>query len=453
MIKISEAVGYSVRALGVSPSEFFKILEEVKTRYDDKKYSHWLAKKVIDYAENNGVAYNELFTKKVRILNDLAGGDDITFNDKFTNFIKLKAEEFFKKSGEEYTSISTVPSILLDKNVKFSNDGGIDLGEENLVWLEGEGGFLGEVVKKGESALVVLKAGDGRLKKENLLLKNAKQFNIQLINEFDSLLYRLITAVRAVDCSKIKFAILSDCKDFADKGKEELFDLFMQYLKCEEAFLFHPLEVSDSLVQEGYFMLSFWSVNGSYSQGNSCFGLQDSECVANVVDCTQDDFPYIGFYNFTFPEKDFSVVETPFNLEELKKFAVHNVAKELLNGKLGFSKSLKEPVNILSEYKILEVFSVLLEIFSEKPFYGLEEQAVDFVKSNYGVLSVEAVSFLEFCEGAMNKAKEIGIDEKNSFLDTLKSFCNNTLVNEFLSRRGKLESSLVNLGGLDCFLA
>lgn len=450
--KIAEAVGYSIKALHISPNEFFKVLEEVNTKYDDSNYSHWLAKRVVEYAEKMGVAYNELFTKKVRILNDLANNGKVSFNQKFINFIKSKTSDYEKEMGKDLQLISLTESVELDKNLPFSNEGGIDLNEDNLVWLDSIDEDLGKVLKNNEPALVLFELGDGRLKKDNILLKNAKQFNIQLVDEFDSLLYRLITVVSAVDCSNVKFAFLSEDDAFAKQDKVELYDLFMQYLKCEDAFAFHPLDVSDSIIGEGYSLLTIWSTEGQYSQGKAYFGSKDSECIANVVDVNNKDFSYCGYYNFTFPEEDFIISKSVKTFEEYKEACIYNIADDALTGKLGFSRSLKKPVNILKEYKALEVFSVLLNTFSSDDWYGFKDEAIDFVKSNYALLSVEAVSLLEFCEGALKKAESLGIEDEKNFLDVLIKFNNEIVMNEFNSRSSKLFNNLKSLGYLDCFL-
>lgn len=449
--KISEAVGYSIKALHITPNEFFKLLEEVNTKYDDSNYSHWLAKKVIEYAEEMGLAYNEIFTKRVRILNDLASDGSITYNDYFIKFLRSRIAEYEKESGKPFKEISLTESVVLEKNLKFSNEGGIDLNEENLVWLDSVDAELREVLKNNESALVLFEVGDGRLKKDNELLKNAKQFNIQLEDEFDSLLYRLITVVSAVDCSNVKFALLSSGDVFARQGKEELYDLFMQYLKCEEAFVFHPLDVSDSMLEEGYSMLSIWSTEGSFSQRNSCFGLKASECVANLVDVKSKDFSYVGYYNFTFPEDAFKAPEKVTSFEDYKTLSIFNVVSSLLEHRLGFSKVLRKPVNILGDYKGLEVFSVLLNVFSDNPYYEFLDEATSFVRGEYGVLSVEAVSLLEFCEGALKKAKEMGIS-KDNFEDIIREFNNDMVLSEYYLRVSKLKENLKSMGYLDCFL-
>ena len=263
--KDSEAVSYAIKALHISPNDFFKMMEEIKTNPKEDNYGHWLAEKVVDFALESGLSYSEIFTKKARILNDLANEGNVTFNDKFINLLR----ELY---GFEHQMISLTESVQLDKNLKFNNEGGIDLNEENLVFLNSIDPELAEVVKNNKPAFILFEVGNGLLKKDNILLKNAKQFNIKLVDEFDSLLYRLITIVSAVDCSNLKFGFLGACDSFAKLGKIEIYDLFMQYLKCEGAYLMNPLDVSDSLVNDNYLMLSVWGTESRYSIESAYLG-------------------------------------------------------------------------------------------------------------------------------------------------------------------------------------
>lgn len=83
-------------------------------------------------------------------------------------------------------------------------------------------------------------------------------------------------------------------------------------------------------------------------------------------------FPYVGHYNFTFPEDDFIISDNAKTFEEYKEECVYYVGDDALTGKLGFSRNLKKPVVILKEYKALDVFSVLLNTFSGNDWYGFK---------------------------------------------------------------------------------
>lgn len=444
--KVSEAVSYAIKALHISPNDFFKMMEEVKTNPKEDNYGHWLAEKVVDFALESGLSYSEIFTKKARILNDLANEGNVTFNDNFINLIR----ELY---GFEHQMISLTESVQLDKNLKFNNEGGIDLNEENLVFLNSIDPELAEVVKNNKPAFILFEVGNGLLKKDNILLKNAKQFNIKLVDEFDSLLYRLITIVSAVDCSNLKFGFLGACDSFAKLGKIEIYDLFMQYLKCEGAYLMNPLDVSDSLVNDSYWMLSVWGTESKYSIESAYLGLKDSECIANVLNFNGNSFDFVGKKNFTFPEKEMMKPEEIKNFSDYKALCRYNTASAMLRNTMSFHSVLRYPVSVINEHDIFKVFAVLLNTFSDNKNYNYIEETISYVKDNYSLLSVEAIDLLDFCIEGYEAAKEEGIADKETFYDILKEFNDVEILNDFNTKVYKLRNNMINSGVLDCFLS
>lgn len=444
MNNISEAVGYGIKALRKTPDEFFKLMEIANKDKKNDSYEYWLSRKVVGYCEENGLSFNEIFTKKVRILHDLVKDGGTTYKENFTQFIRDYAQP-------DMELISTVDAINLDKNIEFKNDGGIDIDENNLFFLNEVNPELARILQNNESAIVVFDARKGKVDKNNNLVLNAKNFNIRLKNEFEILLYRLITVVSAVDCSNVTFAFVSGAEDFADSERYPLLDLFTQYLRCEKSFMFNPLEVSDSVVNNGDVMLSFWKTDYSESGVKADMGTKESSCVAKKLSFDGNEFKEVKDFYFTYPDKEYKVPEEINSFKDLIKASVYNVSNKLIRKNGDFFGVLKEPVNCKDSFRALEVYCLLLNACSEEKVLNYWKDISQFMKDNYSVLSVEALSLFEFCNGALGKAKEMGIEE-DSIISVLNAFNNEDILKEFYLRKSKLENNLELEGYLDCFL-
>ena len=89
-----EAIRYGIETLGVTPDELFSLIESSEG-YDGDDYRRWLAARIIEVAERDGVGFTQLLVKKFAITQSLAeeySDDGIKeewleyFNSVFSNF-------------------------------------------------------------------------------------------------------------------------------------------------------------------------------------------------------------------------------------------------------------------------------------------------------------------------------------------------------------------------------
>ena len=70
MRKAKSAVMYGMETLRVSPDELFKLIESSQG-YDGDDYNRWLAGRIIEVAEKDGVQFSQLLAKKFVIVNEI----------------------------------------------------------------------------------------------------------------------------------------------------------------------------------------------------------------------------------------------------------------------------------------------------------------------------------------------------------------------------------------------
>lgn len=90
MQKTKDAVRYAIETLGITPEKFFHILESSQG-YDGEDYSRWLAGKVIEIANEDGVGYSKLLVKRFDIIQSIVSDDECTsYSKEFLDLITEK---------------------------------------------------------------------------------------------------------------------------------------------------------------------------------------------------------------------------------------------------------------------------------------------------------------------------------------------------------------------------
>lgn len=442
---IAEAVGYGIKALGMSPSEFFKCMEEVRVNFKENNYSHWLSSKIIDYIESQGLSYNEIFTKQNRILYQLANSSKEEYKEVFLKHLKgLFADK---------RVISFSEGLKIGEICSFNNDCEVDISDGVTPFIDSLDQKVQEILKYNEEAVFVFEVGNEAINKSHKLFKNAKQFNITLKDEFDALLYRLVTMSSVVDLSNIRFVFISKEGVFAEYEKEGIYELFMGYFTCHDALLFNPLDVSHSLVNEGYIMMTEWCSEPAISiNEKAVFGTEDSECIASVISLTDEGFEEEGKLRFTFSGEPFNKEYSVEGLQGPVWASIEYTAKELLKSSNGFAVELKNPISVTRDFNTLKVLSTTYGFYS-----GAIQANIDFINKfideNYGYLNIEAISLMEFYNKAREKLLQINPDSSERNANTIMiSFNRPEVVKEFESRVSKLGESIKNSGVLECFL-
>lgn len=99
MRKTKSAIKYGMETLKLSSDELFKLIESSKD-YVGSDYKRWLARKIIELAEKDGIGYSQLLVKKFNIINSIM--EEVAETDS----IKEEFLDIFKSTlkGELYSN-------------------------------------------------------------------------------------------------------------------------------------------------------------------------------------------------------------------------------------------------------------------------------------------------------------------------------------------------------------
>lgn len=85
MKKCIGAVRYGIETLGVSPDAMFNLISTSKG-YSGDNYERWLASKIIEVAEADGVGFSQLLVKKFNILSDMSEEEEKGIKKEYMDF-------------------------------------------------------------------------------------------------------------------------------------------------------------------------------------------------------------------------------------------------------------------------------------------------------------------------------------------------------------------------------
>ena len=213
MKKTVSAVKYGLETLGVTPDKLFSLIESSKgfeldllNGYTQEDYGRWLAGKIVEVAEADGVGFSQLLVKKFNILSDLVEMNNLQVSD---TYLKI----FSKKLGyslEEIYSYGLLNDTLSDEKRMDDYDWmtGIDYDRENSFFTE-ELPYddLKEKLKKGVFPFL-FKLGKGSPLKKSDISVDAKSRGVSLGSFDAALLYRMCLLYDTYGSEDSKFGFL-----------------------------------------------------------------------------------------------------------------------------------------------------------------------------------------------------------------------------------------------------
>lgn len=221
-----DAIRYGIETLGVTPEELFSLIESSEG-YTGDDYKRWLAARIIDIAEKDGVGFTQLLVKRFSITQSLAEEySDDSIKDEWVNYIN----NVLSKDSVFSVDIENIGSPLED--VDWFN--GIDIDDVN-------GDFVSErlpeevkdVFLQDENFTLFCKLSSESSNKSCELFKSAKLAGVQCKNEGSLMLYRVCSLVSAFEnCTEnFKFAFLASTNFLFDKDNEQIIKYFLNYFK------------------------------------------------------------------------------------------------------------------------------------------------------------------------------------------------------------------------------
>lgn len=227
MKKTVDAVRYGIETLGLTPEEFFSLIESSKD-YQGADYGRWLASKVIDIAEEDGVGYSQLLVKKFAITLALEKDADVTLRKEWVDYINLA----LNSSNILTVDVDNLGTPL--EGIDWYN--GIDYSEAISSFVLGEG-VLPEDVKdciaNDKEICFLVKLSEDSADKSSDLYQTCKSEGIVVKSEGMLMLYRMISIVRAFNNGKnFKFAFFADTKDLCSAENQPMIREFLKYFHC-----------------------------------------------------------------------------------------------------------------------------------------------------------------------------------------------------------------------------
>lgn len=207
MKKCVDAIRYGIETLGVTPDQMFELISSSR-EYDGEVYDRWLASKIIEVSEKDGVGFSQILVKKFEILSELASANDGGIGDEYLNFFKSKLGDPYTVGFNSYTEKFNEEKFLDDVN--WSE--GIDFGQENLFFLNSDNGFsedcVKDVVDRRATFLINIVNGDYNRKSE--VVSDAKRRGLSIDSFGDLLLYRmcLLSEVFSLGTGRVVFGFL-----------------------------------------------------------------------------------------------------------------------------------------------------------------------------------------------------------------------------------------------------
>lgn len=243
MKKTKSAVKYGMETLKLSPDELFKIIESSQG-YDGGDYARWLAGKIIEVAEADGVQFSQLLVKKFNIINEIleevSGSQEIS--EDFLDIFK----------GALNKDLYSVNLEGLGETLDVDWYNGLDLDSENSFFVMEKLplDLKGKILENEKFSILFRLSLDSADKKSDLY-SDAKGQGLVLASKGAMLLYRLCSLASNFDISNAKFGILVPIKFLYDSENEAIIEYVLSHFKISEGYSIKSVEMSINALNSG----------------------------------------------------------------------------------------------------------------------------------------------------------------------------------------------------------
>lgn len=243
MKKAKSAVKYGMETLRLSPDELFKLIESSQG-YCGGDYPRWLAGRIIEVAEGDGVQFSQLLVKKFNIINEIL--EEVSENQEISN----EFLDIFKSSLHKSLYSVDIDSIGEPLNVDWYN--GLDLDEENSFFvMEKLPVEIREKILDKENLSLLFRLSLDGADKSSDLFTDAKGQGVNLTSKGAMLLYRLCNMANSFDLSSCKFGVLVPVKFLYDRDNESIIEYVLSYFKIIEGYSIKSVEMSLNSLNAG----------------------------------------------------------------------------------------------------------------------------------------------------------------------------------------------------------
>lgn len=243
MKKTKSAVKYGMETLKLSPDDLFKLIESSRG-YSGDDYSRWLASKIIEIAEADGVQFSQLLVKKFNIINELL--EEVSENQ----VIRSEFLDIFE--GCLYFDTFSVDFENLGKSIDIDWYSGLDLDSENSFFVKEVLPLeLQNKILEDEKVSLFFRLSLDVASKKTDLYTDAKGQGLLLGSKGAMILYRLCSMVRAFELTNLKVGLLVPVKFLYDVENESIIDYTLQHFKIIDGFSIKSVELSSDAFNAG----------------------------------------------------------------------------------------------------------------------------------------------------------------------------------------------------------
>lgn len=246
MKKTIEAVNYCLNALGVTPDSFFHLLETSKD-YKGDSYEQFLAKKVIEIADSEGIAYSELLISKVHILTSILENAETGFSELVINYLDKYREGRpaydFSSLGYSEADVTSLEDFDWLNNVNILDDS------------------LQENAFPDSFYLAML---DNKSAGKSSITAEAKNWRIPVRSLGGALMFRLLLMSQYADLKNSRFVFMADSDFFRDN--KEITQVFMNNFKLVDASYLSRMAAIPSEFSGGLSLFTVWEYSEEPSE-------------------------------------------------------------------------------------------------------------------------------------------------------------------------------------------
>ena len=129
MKKTTQAIKYALEELHLTPDKLFQLIESAQG-YTGDNYELWLANKIIEVADSEGMPFTELLVKKLKLLTSLRSDTDEGVSQVVSDFINKVVGSY-----KETVDFSGLNLDFLNDNSDFDWFNGLSLVDGTLMEL------------------------------------------------------------------------------------------------------------------------------------------------------------------------------------------------------------------------------------------------------------------------------------------------------------------------------
>lgn len=278
MKKAKSAVKYGMETLKLSPDELFKLIESSQG-YDGEDYSRWLAGKIIEVAEADGVQFSQLLVKKFNIINEIL--EEVSENQE----ISEEFVDIFKSLLNRKLYSVDIDGIGEPLDVDWYS--GLDLDSENSFFvMEKLPVELRDKILDNEEFSVLFRLSLDSADKKSDLYTDAKGQGLVLGSKGAMLLYRLCSLASNFDLSNAKFGVLVPVKFLYDKDNKDIIEYMLNFFNVTEGYSIKSVEMSLNSLNAGSMAFMTLEVRNS---------VEDEQDGIVLTSITLDDSELSGF--------------------------------------------------------------------------------------------------------------------------------------------------------------